>query len=100
MLKALFVCAEKSSGLVENCQYEASCTFVEGMEEGAAIADNMNLWSGFVETVATNVKRCVPVAKDIEDWITGCDVCPYCKLSFAGGGDLRLFGGNEDRDKA
>ena len=31
VLKALFVCAQKSSGPVENCDHETSCTFDEVM---------------------------------------------------------------------
>ena len=42
-LKALFVCAENSSGLVENFEHETSCTFVQEMEEGVPIAEGLNL---------------------------------------------------------
>ena len=44
-LKAIFVRAEKSSGPVENSEHDTSCTFVEEMEEGAPLADVLNLFS-------------------------------------------------------
>ena len=34
------------------------------MEEGILIANDMKLLCGFVETVASVIKRCMPVAKD------------------------------------
>ena len=55
-LKALFVCAEKSSGPIENREHETSCTLVEEIEERAPTAEGLNLLTGFVETVATGVK--------------------------------------------
>ena len=73
--KALFVCAEKSSGPVENFEHETSCTFVKEMEEGAPIAEGLNLLSGFVETVASVVKRFVPIAKDFAEDFAGFAKC-------------------------
>ena len=74
-LKALFVCAEKSSGLVENCEHGTSCTFVEQMEEGAPIAEVLNLLSGVVETVATAVKWRAQVAKDVAEEVGDLAKC-------------------------
>ena len=74
-LKALFVCAEKNSGPVENCELETSYTFVEEIEEGVPIADDMNLLCGFVETVASVMKRCMPVAKDVAKEIADIAKC-------------------------
>ena len=55
--KGLFVCAEKSSLLIQNCEHETSCTFVEEIEEGTLIAEGLNMLSGFVETVSIVEKR-------------------------------------------
>ena len=51
------------SGPVENQEHETSCTFVEEMEEGAPIAEVLNLLSGFAESISIFVRRFVPVAK-------------------------------------
>ena len=73
--KTLFVCAEKSSRPVENCELETLCTFVEEMKEGAPIANDMNLLCGFVETVASVMKRCVTVGKDVAEEIANIAKC-------------------------
>ena len=57
VLKALFVFAKKSSGLVENCDHGTSCTFTEEMEEEMRVGEVLNLLSGFAEAVVTIVKR-------------------------------------------
>ena len=75
MLKALFGCAEKSCGPDENCEDVTSYTFVEETEEGASIAEGLNLLSGFVETVATVVKMCLPVAKDFPEEVVDFAKC-------------------------
>ena len=62
------------SGSVENWEHETSCTFVEDMEEGAPIAEVLNL-SGFVETVCIFVRWCVAVAKDYEEKIADYPKC-------------------------
>ena len=64
-LKARFVSAEKSSGPVEICEHETSCTFAEEIEEGVSIAQGLCLLSGFVETVASVEKNCVTVAPNV-----------------------------------
>ena len=45
------------------------------MEEGGPIAEVLNLLSGFVETVATVVKRCVPVAKNVAEEVADFAKC-------------------------
>ena len=71
VLKPQLMCAEKSTRTVENCELESSYTLVEEMEEGAPIAEDLNLLPGFVETVVTVVTRCVPVAKDVVEEFAG-----------------------------
>ena len=55
-LNALLACAKRRRP-VENHEYKNSCAIVEAVEEGAPIAKGLNVLSGFVETVATVVKR-------------------------------------------
>ena len=45
------------------------------MEEGAPIAEVVNLFSGFVQTVSIFVRRCVPVAKDYAEEIADYAKC-------------------------
>lgn len=65
------------------------------------IAEGLNLLFGFVETVATVVQRCVPVAKDLEEEGRRLrEELSCCKFKFAGFSDVPIEGGNGDGDKA
>ena len=74
-LKALFVCAEKSNGTVKDHDHEEPSTFVETLEERASVAEGLDLLCGFVETVATVVKKSVPVAKDVAEEVADFAKC-------------------------
>ena len=74
-LNGLFAYVEKSKRPVENYEHETSCTFAEAVEEAAPIAEGLNVLSGFVETVATVVKKSVPIAKDVAEEVADLAKC-------------------------
>ena len=74
-LKELFVCVEKSNGIVEDLGHEKPSALVETIEEVAPIAVGLDLLCGFVETVATVVKKNVPVVKDVAEEVADFAKC-------------------------
>ena len=74
-LKALFVTAEKSYGTILSCVHKEPSTFVEAVEEGAPVAEGLNLLSGIVETASTVVKKSVPLAKDVAEEVADFAKC-------------------------
>ena len=84
-LKALSICTGKKSGTVEDhCRDEPS-TFVRMMEEGAPITERVNLFCGYVETIATIIKKSVPAAKDMAE-----EVADYAKCVSVVGSALQV----------
>ena len=64
-LNGLFAFVEKSRRPVENRDHESSCTFVEGVEKSGPIPNAVKVLSRFVETVATAVKKNVPIVETL-----------------------------------
>ena len=74
-LKELFICVEKSNGIAEDPGHENPFAFVETTEEVTPIAEGLDLMCGFVETVATVVKKSVPVVKDVAEEVADFAKC-------------------------
>ena len=74
-LNALFACAEKSRRPIENSEHENSCTFVESVEKSGPLANTVKILSGFVETVATGLKKNVPIVKDVDQEVADFAKC-------------------------
>ena len=74
-LKALSICAGEKPGAAEHHDRLEHCIFVDTMEKGAAIAEGVNFLCGYVETVATVVKKSVPVAKDVAEEVADFAKC-------------------------
>ena len=74
-LKALSICAEMKPGAAEHHSCEEPHAFMATMEKAAPIAEGVNLLCGYVETVATVLKKSVPVAKDVAEKVADFAKC-------------------------